>query len=94
MTNRHSITPQITPILNYAGFRKCVTSPRAGSITAAARELARYKLDLVGVQEVRWDKGGTVRARDYIFLYGNGNEIIGWEQVLLYTKEKHQQLRE
>jgi hypothetical protein len=29
----------------------------AGSITAA-RELARYKLDLVGVQEVRWDKQG------------------------------------
>ena len=28
---------------------------RAGSLTAAARELARYKLDLVGVQEVRWD---------------------------------------
>jgi hypothetical protein len=27
-----------------------------------ARELARYKLDLVGVKEVRWDKGGTVRA--------------------------------
>jgi len=27
---------------------------------AAARELARYKLVLVGVQEVRWDKGGTV----------------------------------
>ena len=35
---------------------------RAGSLTAAARELARYKLDLVGVQEVRWDKGGTLRA--------------------------------
>jgi exonuclease III len=33
---------------------------------AAARELARYKLDLVHVQEVRWDKGGTVRAEDYI----------------------------
>ena len=33
---------------------------RAGTLTAAARELARYKLDLVGVQEVRWDKGGTV----------------------------------
>ena len=28
-----------------------------GSITAAVRELGRYKLDLVGVQEVRWDKG-------------------------------------
>jgi len=30
---------------------------RAGSLTAAARELARYKLDLVGVQNFRWDKG-------------------------------------
>jgi len=34
---------------------------RAGSLTAAARELARYKLDLVAVQ-VRWQTGATVRA--------------------------------
>ena len=34
---------------------------RAGSLTAAARELARYEFDLVGVQEVRWDNGGMVR---------------------------------
>ena len=47
---------------------------RAGSFTAAARELARYKLDLVGIQEVRWDKGGTVRAGDYNFFYGKGNK--------------------
>ena len=47
---------------------------RTGSLTAAATELARYKLDLVGVQEVRWDKGGTVRAGDYILFYGKGNE--------------------
>jgi len=40
---------------------------RAGSFKAAARELAKYKLDVVGVQEVRWDKGGTVRAGDYDF---------------------------
>jgi len=33
---------------------------RAGPFTAAAREIARHKLDLVGVQEVRWDKGGMV----------------------------------
>jgi len=26
------------------------------------------------VQEVRWYKGGTVRAGDYNFLYGKGNE--------------------
>jgi len=35
---------------------------RAGSLTAA-RELARYKLDLVGVQEVWWDKGGHGKSR-------------------------------
>jgi exonuclease III len=40
---------------------------RAGSFMAAARGLARYKLDLVCVQEFRWDKGGTVRAGDYVF---------------------------
>jgi exonuclease III len=47
---------------------------RAGSLMAAARELARYKLDLVSVQEVRWDKEGPVKAGDYSFFYGKGNE--------------------
>ena len=49
---------------------------RAGSITAAARELARYKLDLLGVQRVRWVKGGTVRAGNCNFFYGKGNENL------------------
>jgi hypothetical protein len=35
-----------------------------------ARELAKTILDLVAVQEVRWDKGSTVRVGDYIFVYG------------------------
>jgi hypothetical protein len=30
---------------------------RSGSPTTGAKELARDKLHLVGVQEVRWDKG-------------------------------------
>jgi hypothetical protein len=30
---------------------------KSGSPITVARELARYKLDLVGVQEVRWKKG-------------------------------------
>jgi len=47
---------------------------RSVSFTAAARELAKYKLDLVGVQMVRWDKGGTVRTGDYIFFYGKLNK--------------------
>jgi hypothetical protein len=42
--------------------------------TAAARELARYKLDLVGVQKVKWDKGGIVRAGDCNFFNGKRNE--------------------
>ena len=47
---------------------------RAGCPKAVAKELVRYKLDVVGVQEVRWDKVGTVRAEDYDFFYGKGNE--------------------
>jgi exonuclease III len=32
---------------------------RSGSLKTVTRELRKYKLDLMGVQEVRWDKGGT-----------------------------------
>jgi hypothetical protein len=46
---------------------------RLGSITIVATELARYTLDLLGV-EVRWDKGAMVRAGDYNIFYGRGNE--------------------
>jgi exonuclease III len=61
---------------------------RAGSLTAAARELSRYKLDLVGVQEVRWDKEDTVKAWDYSFFFiGKEMKIISWEQCLLYITE-------
>ena len=47
---------------------------RAGSLEASARDLKRYKLDVVDVQEVRWDKRDTIRAGNYDFLYGKGNE--------------------
>ena len=47
---------------------------RLGSFTSASRKLARYKLDLVGAQEVRWDKRGMVREGAYIFFYGEGKE--------------------
>jgi len=39
-----------------------------------ATELATSKLDLVGAEDVRWDKGGTVRAGDYNFFNGKKNE--------------------
>jgi len=57
---------------------------RTGSLTAAAaaRELARYKLDLVGVEEARWDKGGRVRAGVIFFFSMEKETKINWEQVL------------
>jgi hypothetical protein len=48
---------------------------RAGSLMTVLRELSRYKLDLVGVQEVRLEGGGTKPAGEYIFFYGKGNKI-------------------
>jgi hypothetical protein len=44
---------------------------RSGSLET--RDLAKYKLDLMGVQEGRWDKCGTEPADDYTAIYGNGN---------------------
>jgi hypothetical protein len=46
---------------------------RIGSLKRVAREFGKYKLDLVGTQEVRSEKGGTERAKDYTFFYGKGN---------------------
>jgi hypothetical protein len=49
---------------------------RPGSLKTVSGELAKYKLDLVGVQEVRWDKGGIEPAGNYTFFYGNGNADV------------------
>jgi hypothetical protein len=43
---------------------------RAGSLMTVSRELSRYNLDLVGVQEVRCE--GLLG--EYKFFYGKGNE--------------------
>jgi hypothetical protein len=43
-------------------------------------ELVRYILDLFGVQEVRWDKGGTVRAGIILFSIEKEAKVINWEQ--------------
>jgi len=49
-----------------------------------ARELARYKLDLVGVR-VRWDAWVTVRAG--FFPMEKETKIINWQQNFLYTTD-------
>jgi exonuclease III len=67
---------------------------RAGSLVTVSNELSKYKLDLLGVQEVRWDGGGTELAGEYTFLYGNGNENheLG-TGFFLYTRASYQRLR-
>jgi exonuclease III len=66
---------------------------RSGSLKTVARELGKYKLDLVDVQKVRWDKGGTERAEDYTFFYeaGNVNHQLGIGFILC-IRELYQQL--
>jgi hypothetical protein len=59
----------------------------SGSLTAVAKEVARCKLHLVSVQEVRWDKGGTVRDRDCNFFYGRGNEKSSiWNKIFTHYR--------
>jgi hypothetical protein len=47
----------------------------------------------LGVQEVRWDGGGTEWAGEYTYFYGKGRKIMNWVQVFSYIKESYQQLR-
>jgi hypothetical protein len=46
----------------------------AGFLGTVAEAISKYKLDLVGLQEVRWGEGGTEPAGEYTFFYGTGNE--------------------
>jgi hypothetical protein len=66
---------------------------RAGSLMKFSSELSRYKLDLAGVQEVRWEGGGTEPAGEYTFMYGKGNENHELGTGFLYIRESYQQLR-
>ena len=40
---------------------------------SVAKELVKYRLDLVGVQEVRLDENGISPIGDYLLYYGEGN---------------------
>ena len=46
---------------------------RTGGVTLVAKELARYRIDFVGVQEVRLDGNGISQIGDYLLYYGEGN---------------------
>jgi hypothetical protein len=57
------------------GIRIVRSLYRSGSLTTVARELARYKLDLVSEQDIRWEKAGTVGAGDYTFFLWKQKQI-------------------
>jgi hypothetical protein len=67
---------------------------RAGSLVTVSKELSKYKIELVGVQEVRWEGGGTEPMGEYTFFYGKGNENheLG-TRFSFFLRESHQQLR-
>jgi hypothetical protein len=48
------------------GTWNVVSMYRAGSLRTVTEEVWKYKLDLVEVQKVRWDGGGTEPASSYM----------------------------
>jgi exonuclease III len=45
---------------------------RVRAIKSVVGESEKYKLDLVGIQEVRWEGEGYQTAENYTFFYGKG----------------------
>lgn len=58
------------------GTRNVRYRQRAGSKMAVGRELAKYRFDLVGVQEVIWDKGALNQQTIVLFSVVHGVKIV------------------
>jgi hypothetical protein len=58
----------------------------SGFITAAAKELTRYKLDLVGIQEVKWDQRGTATVEIIIFVMEK-KRVINSNRIFCTTQK-------
>jgi hypothetical protein len=57
-------------------------------------EISKYTLDLMDVQEVRWDGGGTETEGEYTFFYEKWNENHELCTVFFfsYIRESYQQI--
>jgi len=65
-------------------YRECNKPHNSGSLITVASELARYKLELVGVQVV---------SGIYLFSLENETNIFTLEQDFLFTTKYYRQLR-
>jgi hypothetical protein len=66
---------------------------RAGSLMTVAKETSKNKLDLMGVQEDRWDRGGTEPAGEYTIFYGKRKENHELGTGFVYIRVSYEQLR-
>jgi exonuclease III len=64
---------------------------RAHLLKTVAEVLSKNKLDLMGVQEARWDRGDTKPPGKYTFFYGKGKENHELGAVFSYLE--NQQLK-
>jgi hypothetical protein len=63
---------------------------RTFSLTSVSTELLKYKLHLLGVQEIGWEGGGTEAARKYTYFYVKGNENHEFGTGFLCIRESYQ----
>jgi exonuclease III len=66
---------------------------KVGVIKSVVGELQKYKLDLVAVQEVRWEWEGYQTADNYTFFCGKGYVNHHSQTGILYIIKSFQHLK-
>jgi hypothetical protein len=74
------------------GTRNIRSMNRVGSVMIVSRSCTDM-LNEVGVQEVRWEDGGTEPEGEYMFFYGKGKENHELGTDFFFVRELNQQLR-
>jgi hypothetical protein len=66
---------------------------RSGSLHVLSRELAKYRVDLLG-EQMRRDKRGAESPEKFVFLYGNRNDNHNLVTCFIVIREPCTRLRE
>jgi hypothetical protein len=73
--------------MNYSSTWNLWNLHRTGSVTTAAKELAKYNSDLVGVHEVRWTEVALKQQLIIHFSLEMGIRIMNQEQDFSHIRE-------